>query len=93
VRLSGVGKSLNVSYAYQGRRHTITDFLQRSSTLSFLVLHGDKVVDERYFPGQNADSRFNSWSVGKSITAAALGVALHERKIHSVAEPVTRYVP
>lgn len=93
VRLSGAGKPLNVSYTYQGRRHTITDFLQRSSTLSFLVLHDNKVVDERYFQGQNADSRFNSWSVGKSITAAALGVALHDGKIHSVDDPVTRYVP
>jgi len=91
--LPGKGTPLNVAYAYKGKQQTLTDFLSRSSTLSYVVLRDGKVVDERYFSGQNASSRFNSWSVGKSITAAALGIALNEGKIHALTDPVTRYVP
>lgn len=91
--LAGQGKPLTVSYTYQGTRRTLSDFLRRSSTLSFLVLRGNKVLDERYFAGQGPTSRFNSWSIGKSITAAALGVALREGAIHSLDDPITRYVP
>ncbi|WP_433472403.1 serine hydrolase domain-containing protein [Spirillospora sp. CA-142024] len=93
VQLTGKGKPLKVGYTYNGTRRTLSDFLRRSSTLSFVVLRGNKVVDERYFEGQGPTSRFNTWSIGKSITATALGVALREGKIHALGDPVTRYVP
>ncbi|MFC6884531.1 MULTISPECIES: serine hydrolase domain-containing protein [Actinomadura] len=83
----------NPTFNYQGKNRSLDDFLKRSSTLGYLVLHGGTVVDERYFSGYNASSRFNSWSVGKSITATAVGAAIADGKIESVRDPVTRYVP
>src|SRR5690606_26622375 len=38
-------------------------------------------------------SRFNSWSVGKSITSTAVGIAISEGKIDSVNDPITKYLP
>ncbi|WP_019633034.1 serine hydrolase domain-containing protein [Actinomadura atramentaria] len=86
-------RALDVSYTYQGTKRTLKDFLNRSSTLGFLVLRGDTVVNEQYFSGYDAGSRFNSWSVGKSITSAAIGAAVADGKIRSVDDPVTAYVP
>ncbi|REE94925.1 serine hydrolase domain-containing protein [Thermomonospora umbrina] len=87
------GRQIEATYSYQGRSHRLRDFLARSSTLGYLVLRHDAIVDERYFSGHTAASRFNSWSVGKSITSAAVGAAIADGHIGSVDDPVTRYVP
>ncbi|MFC0039957.1 serine hydrolase domain-containing protein [Actinomadura rayongensis] len=84
---------VNPRYSFGGRTSTLDDFLARSSTLGYLVLRGGTIVDERYFAGYDAASRFNSWSVGKSITATAVGAAVADGRIASVADPVTKYVP
>ncbi|MCP2343762.1 serine hydrolase domain-containing protein [Actinomadura rupiterrae] len=84
---------IDPTYTYKGQTRTLSDFLKRSSTLGYLVLHDDQVVDERYFSGYNQASRFNSWSVGKSITATAVGAAIADGHIRSVDDPVTKYVP
>ncbi|MGI5170464.1 serine hydrolase domain-containing protein [Spirillospora sp. CA-253888] len=83
----------NPTFTHQGRTGTLDDFLNRSSTLGYLVLRGGTIVDERYFSGYNAASRFNSWSVGKSITATAVGAAVAEGRIQSVRDQVTKYLP
>ncbi|MFB8003598.1 serine hydrolase domain-containing protein [Nocardia sp. NPDC056000] len=87
------GTHPDATYVFNGQSHTVGEFLDRSSTRGFLVLRDNRILDERYFGGYSADSRFNSWSVGKSITAAAVGIAISEGKIASVEDPVTEYVP
>ncbi|MEV4252969.1 serine hydrolase [Spirillospora sp. NPDC049652] len=84
---------VNPRYAFAGKTRTLDDFLTRSSTLGYLVLRGGTIVDERYFSGYDAASRFNSWSVGKSITATAVGAAVADGRITSVSDPVTKYIP
>ncbi|HEX2315659.1 MAG TPA: serine hydrolase [Thermomonospora sp.] len=91
--LAAQPRRIEAAYTYQGRQRTLRDFLARSSTLGYLVLHQGTIVDERYLSGYGAASRFNSWSVGKSITSAAVGAALADGHIRSVEDPVTAYVP
>ncbi|GAB2662684.1 serine hydrolase domain-containing protein [Nocardia goodfellowii] len=86
-------KALDATYVYNGKIQTAGDYLRRTSTRGFLVLKGNRIIDERYSGGYSAGSRFNSWSVGKSITSAAVGIAIGEGKITSVDDPVTKYVP
>ncbi|RMI29747.1 serine hydrolase domain-containing protein [Nocardia stercoris] len=93
VPLGGTGTPIEAGYDYQGTRRTLTDYLSRTATSSFLVVHNDSIVDERYFGGYSPVTPFNSWSVGKSITATAVGIALAEGAIRSVDDPVTDYVP
>jgi CubicO group peptidase (beta-lactamase class C family) len=93
VRLTDHARKLKVTYTFRGHRYTLADFLQRSSTLGFTVLHGTTILDQRFFDGEGRDSYFQSWSVGKSITSAAVGVAYAEGRIHSLSDPVTRYLP
>ncbi|MBF6188942.1 serine hydrolase domain-containing protein [Nocardia farcinica] len=85
--------TLDATYVYNGRTRSVGEFLEQSSTRGFLVMRGDQILDERYFAGYSAASRFNSWSVGKSITSAAVGIAIAEGRIASVDDSVTDYVP
>ena len=56
------------------------------------MLDGHKIVTERYVQA-NSSTWFQSWSVAKSFTSAAVGIALKEGHIRSIDDPVTRYLP
>ncbi|WP_261808625.1 serine hydrolase [Nonomuraea sp. C10] len=92
VKLVDANRPLSATYTYQGERRTLDDFLTRTKTNGFLVLRGQKIVHERYTDA-NRNTRFQSWSMAKSFTSAALGVALREGHIRSLDEPVTKYLP
>ncbi|MEU9833086.1 serine hydrolase [Streptosporangium sp. NPDC048047] len=92
VTLRSAPRKLSVSYTFDGRTYTLDDFLTRSKADGFVVLDNQKIVYERYRDA-GRDTRFQSWSVGKSFTSAAVGIALRERRIRSIDDPVTRYLP
>ncbi|GIH95481.1 serine hydrolase domain-containing protein [Planobispora siamensis] len=92
VELRSAPRRLSVKYTYRGREHTLEDFLSRTKTNGFVVLDGQEIVYERY-AGADRDTLFQSWSVAKSFTSAAVGIALHEGRIRSIDDPVTRYLP
>lgn len=84
---------LSVRYSYRGGEHSLEDFLQRSATTSFLVVHRGKIIDERYFGGYGKDDRATSFSVAKSFVATLVGIALKDGLIRSVDDDITDYVP
>jgi CubicO group peptidase (beta-lactamase class C family) len=43
---------------------------------AMVVLHKSRIVGERYAPGFNQDSKLVSWSMGKSITSALIGILI-----------------
>lgn len=95
VELRSRPRPLAVSYTYGGERRTLDDFLARTGTNGFVVLDakdGQDIVAERYTDATRA-TRFQSWSVAKSFTSAAVGVAVGEGRIRSIDEPVTAYLP
>ncbi|MEV0597284.1 serine hydrolase domain-containing protein [Nonomuraea cavernae] len=92
VKLQSAPRPLSVTYTYEGQRRTLNDFLTRTKTNGFLVLDGQKIVSERYVDA-GRDTRFQSWSMAKSITSAAVGIALRDGHIRSIDDPVTRYLP
>lgn len=92
VRLRKRIRPLPVTYEWNGRRHTLEDFLTRSGTQGFVVLDGRTIVAERY-RGATRHTRFQSWSMAKSFTATAVGIALAEGRIAGIDDPVTDYVP
>jgi CubicO group peptidase (beta-lactamase class C family) len=51
------------------------------------------VLAERYQYDRNAENRFVSHSMAKSIVSLAVGIALAERKIASLDDTIARYVP
>ncbi|WP_431899850.1 serine hydrolase domain-containing protein [Nonomuraea sp. bgisy101] len=69
------------------------DFLRESDTSAFLVVHGDRLVYERYFGGADRRTRQTSFSVAKSFVSTLVGIAIAEGRIKSVEDPVTDYLP
>ena len=47
-------------------------------TRAFLVLHKGRILAERYARGFDKDTRHVSWSMGKSITAALVGLLVRD---------------
>jgi CubicO group peptidase (beta-lactamase class C family) len=68
-------------------------FLARNGTQAFLVIQDDTILYEHYFNGTGRDSIVTSFSVAKSFASALIGKAIDEGYIHSVDDPITRYLP
>lgn len=59
-------------------------------TRALVVMHGGRVVAERYADGYDADTRFVSWSMAKTVTAVMIGMLVSDgllRLDESVPEP------
>ena len=68
-------------------------FLRKTDTLTFVVVHSDELVYERYFAGSSRQTLETSFSVAKSVVSTLVGIAIDEGAIGSVEDPVTDYVP
>ncbi len=62
-------------------------------TVSFLIIKNDSIWYENYYEGFGPDSKTNSFSMAKSITAALLGKAIFEGKVKSLDQPVADFFP
>ncbi len=62
-------------------------------TVAFLVLKNDSVKYEEYWDGFSDSSHSNSFSMGKTIVSILTGIAIDERKIKSVDEPIGDFLP
>lgn len=58
-----------------------------------VIMRDGRIVAERYFNGEAADSLHDIRSAGKSITSLLVGIAIDQGKIHSVNDPVDAYWP
>ena len=78
--------------AGDGERLTLAEFLARTCTDGFLVLHGGRIVAEQYDNGMAPERRHLLQSVSKSITGALAGT-LAGRGLLEPRRKVTHYVP
>lgn len=67
--------------------------LEDKNTRAVVVLHKGEIAYEDYFEGETINSTHTSFSVAKSFTSVLCGIAIDERHIKSVEEPVTNYLP
>src|SRR6202044_1658237 len=84
---------LPTSFYFRGTRIVTASFLELTDTTGLIVVKDDKVVFEHYYRGTDAHTRTVAWSLSKSFISALVGIAVAEGKIHSISDPVTRYVP
>ncbi|GEP35011.1 hypothetical protein NSZ01_27790 [Nocardioides szechwanensis] len=59
----------------------LEEFLTRTSTRAFVVLHRGKLVHEWYADGIDPDTKLASWSVAKSLVALLAGQAVAEGRL------------
>ena len=57
------------------------DDAQMAETRALLVMHRGEIVAERYGPGYDAESKFISWSMAKSVTAALVGFMVADGRL------------
>lgn len=79
------------AYVYTGR--TIDDFLARRRVTGLMVIKDGVVQVERYQYDRTPAHRLLSFSMGKSITSIAVGMALAEGRIRSLDDTAATYVP
>jgi CubicO group peptidase (beta-lactamase class C family) len=81
------------AFAAGGQRASDLDqFMSAERVRGVLVLQDGKVRLERYAPPHSATTRWNSFSIAKSITSTLVGAAIKDGDIKSLDDPVTRYI-
>lgn len=68
-------------------------FSDKHKGLGLLVLYDGKLVYERYAKGVAGDTRMQTFSMNKSVTAMMIGIALADGKIKSIDTPLGVTLP
>ena len=83
--------------AEEYNRHSLSPadeaYLDSLHTVAFLVIRHDSILYEDYRGGWDDARTSNIYSATKTIVGLLAGIALGEGKIHSLDDPVSRYVP
>lgn len=75
------------------RSLSLDEYMAQQQTAGILVVKDGQVVFERYGLGNDANSRWVSFSVAKSLVSLLYGAALQDGLINSLDDPVTDYLP
>jgi CubicO group peptidase (beta-lactamase class C family) len=82
-----------IEYSLENQTFALDDFLARQRVTGFLLIKDGEILAERYQYDRNSGDRFISHSMAKSIVSIAIGMALAEKKIGSLDDTVSKYVP
>jgi CubicO group peptidase (beta-lactamase class C family) len=77
----------------EAKSATLDDIMAANGTHAVIVVKDDRIVYEQYFNGYRRNSIVTSFSVAKSVTSLLVGAAIDARKIKSIDDPVTAYLP
>ena len=71
---------------------TLDKWMDDELSASFLVIHRDTIIFEKYWRGHGIETLSNSFSMAKTIVAMAVGKAVDDVLI-DVKEPLSKYIP
>jgi CubicO group peptidase (beta-lactamase class C family) len=77
----------------RGQKIDLYDYLSINRVAGLLVLKDGEIAFEDYELGIDADTRWSSWSIAKSIASTLTGAAVADGFISSIDDPVARYAP
>lgn len=81
------------SFEFEGTDRSTKDFLTATDTAALLVLTDGAVRYEEYALTGGPGVQWISWSVAKSFVSALVGIAVEERQIKNIEDPIVRYAP
>ncbi len=84
---------LPTTYGFQGQERSTEKFLLDTDTAALLVLVDGTIRSERYLLSGGPNVNWLSMSVAKSFVSCLVGIAVDERKIRSIDDPISDYVP
>ncbi|MGP2962334.1 serine hydrolase domain-containing protein [Serratia ureilytica] len=83
----------DASYRVNGKTYHLQDYLQRQNVSGMLVLKDGKIAWKYLGQGNTDTTLWTSRSVGKSVVATLVGVAIKQGKIRSLDDLITQYEP
>ncbi|RWX10027.1 class C beta-lactamase-related serine hydrolase [Rhizobium hidalgonense] len=81
-----------ITFATDGQVHTIGSFLETNYTDGLLILHGGKIVTERYLNSMTPQTQHLSQSVAKSVVGTVAGILIG-RGVVDPSASLTHYLP
>ncbi len=73
--------------------NTFDQLLEKSHSVSFLIIRNDSILYEKYFKRYSSSSELPSFSVSKSFVSALIGIAIEEGYIKSIDQKVSEFIP
>jgi len=86
------GRPLAAFEAGGARANAFDRFMADQRVRGVLVLQDGRIRLERYVAPHSRTTRWNSFSVAKSVTSTLVGAAMKDGYIHSLDDAVTRYI-
>jgi CubicO group peptidase (beta-lactamase class C family) len=81
-----------LTYEINGRTRTVAQYMQGGNTNAIAFMHRGRFIYDAYQNGFNPNTRHQMWSVTKSVTTALVGIAVAEGRVHSIHDPITKYI-
>lgn len=69
------------------------NYLKENKTVAFLIIQNDSIKYENYWNNYDKSSPVASFSMAKSVLSILMGIAIDDKLIQSVQEPITNYIP
>jgi CubicO group peptidase (beta-lactamase class C family) len=91
--LPKVAPEPTLQYKFNGRTNTVDDYLAHQRTTGLLVIKDGRVLVERYQYDRKPTDRLVSNSMAKSLIGVGIGLALAEKRIRSLDDKASDYVP
>jgi CubicO group peptidase (beta-lactamase class C family) len=67
--------------------------LKKIGSNGIVVIQNGKVLHQTVAPGVKADQPFNTWSMAKTFTASLVGIAIDQKLIKSLDQPISDFLP
>jgi CubicO group peptidase (beta-lactamase class C family) len=93
VEAGGTPRALPVGQPLPRLSVDVDAFMASQRKAALIVVHDGKVRLERYGLGFDAQGRWTSFSVAKSVTSMLVGAALADGHIRSMDDKVSDYIP
>lgn len=93
IPLARAAQEITATYQLRGATYTLTDYLARNPVTGLLIARDGTILFEHYQYGRTDHDRLLSQSMAKTIVAMLIGIAIAERRIDSVDDLASRYVP
>jgi CubicO group peptidase (beta-lactamase class C family) len=74
------------------KNYDLFDYLAYNRVSGLLILKNGKVVLEDYELGANAETRWPSFSMAKSVSSTLVGAAMQQGLVKSLDDPITQYL-
>jgi CubicO group peptidase (beta-lactamase class C family) len=81
------------SFEAGGETYDLDRFIEDTRIAGLLVLKNGEIALERYALGNNASSRWVSYSISKSVVSLLMGAALRDGYIRDLEDSVADYLP